>query len=230
MPSPPLMYPSESAASTPCSRQCASTASRSRSLSAAKRFSATTAGAPQRLMFARCRSRLGKPASHRAIRRSSLGAERLQRHDHDRRGRHVAAHRHHEIEELLGAEIGGKAGLVHDVVGQVQTDSLGQHAAGAVRDVRERTAMHDRRHAFGGLHQVGQDGVVQQHHHRTDRLEVAGNHRPALGIEADDNLARGGDAGLRGSRTSDRIAMISDAAVITNPVSRAGLRLARRCQ
>ena len=80
---------------------------------------------------------------HRAVRRSALRAERLQRHDHDRRGRHVAAHRHHEVEELLGAEIGGKAGFVHDVVGQVQTDSLRQHAAGAVRDVREGAAMDD---------------------------------------------------------------------------------------
>jgi hypothetical protein len=53
----------------------------------------------------------------------------------------VAAHRHDEIEEFLGAEIGGETRLVDDVVGEMEAQSLRDDAARAVRDVRERPAV-----------------------------------------------------------------------------------------
>ena len=72
-----------------------------------------------------------------------------------------------------------KPGLVDDVIGQMQAHPLGEHAARAVRDVGERTAVHDRRRAFRGLHEVRQQRLVEQHHHRADGLEVGGGHRRA---------------------------------------------------
>ena len=45
-----------------------------------------------------------------------------------------------------------------------------------MRDVGERAAMHQGGRAFEGLHQVGGDRLLQQHGHRTVRLQVAGRH------------------------------------------------------
>ncbi len=41
-----------------------------------------------------------------------------------------------------------------------------------MRDVCERPAMHHRRRAFGGLHQVRQQRFVQQRHHRSGCVQV----------------------------------------------------------
>ena len=123
----------------------------------------------------------------RTVRRPARGAKRFERDDDGGCRRHVAAHRHDEIEKLLGAKIGGEAGFVDDVVGEMQTEPLRDDAARAVRDIRKRTAVDDGRRAFRGLHQVGHQGVVQQQHHRADGLEVGGGHRLPVIAESDDD-------------------------------------------
>ena len=128
----------------------------------------------------------------RAVGRSALRAQGLQRHDHHGHRRHVTAHGHDDVEELLGAEVGGEAGLVHDVVGQVQAEPLCQHAARAVRDVGERPAVHDGRRALARLHQVRHERVVQQHHHRADSLQIRGGDGFAVVVQPDDDAAEAG--------------------------------------
>ena len=99
----------------------------------------------------------------------------------------MTAHRHDQVEEFFGTEVRGKPGLVDDIVGEMESDALRQHAARTMRDVRERPAMHDGRRALGGLHEVRQHGVIQQHHHRADRLEVGRRDRCAVVVEAHDD-------------------------------------------
>ena len=56
-----------------------------------------------------------------------------------------------------------------------------------MRDVAERTAMHERGCAFQRLHQVGLEGITQQRRHRAVRTEVLRRDRLAPAILADDD-------------------------------------------
>ena len=123
-----------------------------------------------------------------SVSRSALGAKRFQGHDDHRDRRHVPAHRHDEVEELLGAEIRRKPGLVDDVIGEMQSDALCEHAARAVGNVGERPAVHDGRGPFSRLDKVRQQRVVEEHHHRADGLEVGGAHGRAFRRETHDDF------------------------------------------
>ena len=59
-----------------------------------------------------------------------------------------------DVDELLGAQVGTKARLSHDVIRQAQTRHGRDHAVTAVGDVGEGAAVHKRRRALEGLHQV----------------------------------------------------------------------------
>jgi hypothetical protein len=61
---------------------------------------------------------------------------------------------HLDVEELLAAEVGAEAGFRHHVVGELERRLRGHHGIAAMRDVGERTAVHERRRAFQRLHQV----------------------------------------------------------------------------
>jgi len=50
-------------------------------------------------------------------------------------------------------------------------------AAGSVGDISKRPGMHHRGRAFRGLHQVGQNGLIEQRHHGPGRSQIAGGHR-----------------------------------------------------
>jgi hypothetical protein len=90
-----------------------------------------------------------------------LRTQRSQRDDHHGRRRLMAAHRHDNVEELFRAQIGGKASLVDNEIGEVQPHTLRQHAAGAVGDVGERSTVHDRWGALRRLHEIRQQRVVE---------------------------------------------------------------------
>ena len=70
-----------------------------------------------------------------------------------------------DVEELLGPEVGAEAGLGHHVVGQLQRGARGDHGVAAMGDVGERPAMDEGRVALERLHEVGLDGVLEQHRH-----------------------------------------------------------------
>ena len=62
-----------------------------------------------------------------------------------------------------------KPGLGDHDVGVGERHARRGDRVGAVRDVRERPAVHERRHALDGLHQVRLEGVAQQRRHGADR-------------------------------------------------------------
>ena len=70
-----------------------------------------------------------------------------------------------------------------------EAEPRGHQRIAAVRDVAERPAVHQRRPAFEGLHQVGQDRILEQQRHRAGRLEVRRRHRLPVAREPDDDPA-----------------------------------------
>ena len=59
-----------------------------------------------------------------------------------------------------------------------------------MRDVGERTAMHQRRGACDGLHQIGHQRVAQQHRHGAVGLQVARGDRRSVAALCDDDPAK----------------------------------------
>ena len=59
-----------------------------------------------------------------------------------------------------------------------------------MRDVGERAAVENGGVVLQRLHQVGLDGVLEQHGHRAVGLEVAGAHRLAVAGVGDDDVAQ----------------------------------------
>ena len=158
-------------------------------MSPGKRFTATTAFKPE-LADDRKVPREVRAADldrvRAAVRVVGVVLQRLHRRDeHDRIGPEVAEPAD-DVEELLHAHVGAEAALGDDVVGELQGDAVGDDRVVAVRDVRERPAVHERRLPFERLHEVRLDRLLQQHRHRArcaqllggDRLAVVGVARP----------------------------------------------------
>ena len=95
-----------------------------------------------------------------------------------------------DVEELLGAQIGPESGLGDDIIGQFQPGLGGNDGAAAVGDVGKGAAMHQRRIVFERLHEVGLDGVAQQHRHGTMHIELAGTQRHALPVHTENDVAQ----------------------------------------
>ena len=95
-----------------------------------------------------------------------------------------------DVEELLGAQVGGEPGLGHDIIRQLQRHAGGDGGVGSLRDVGERPAMHKGGRAFERLHQVRMNGVAEQHLHGAHRLDLRRPHRLALVGEGDHHLAQ----------------------------------------
>ena len=64
-----------------------------------------------------------------------------------------------DVEELLHTHLGPEPRFRHHVVGQVQSDPIGQDGGITVGDVGERPRMDQGRLAFEGLHQRRVQGV-----------------------------------------------------------------------
>ena len=95
-----------------------------------------------------------------------------------------------DVDELLGAQVRPKTGLGDDVVGQLEAGLGGNHRVAAMGDVGEGPAVQDGRVVLQGLHQVGLEGVLQQHGHRAVRFQLARGHRLAGQAVADDDVAQ----------------------------------------
>ncbi len=95
-----------------------------------------------------------------------------------------------DVEELLGAEIGAEPGLGEHDVAERQAELGGHEGVAAVGDVAEGPAVHQRRPALEGLHQVRQDRVLEQQRHRAGGLEVARGDRLLVAGEPDDDPAQ----------------------------------------
>ena len=79
-----------------------------------------------------------------------------------------------DVHELLHAHVRAEAGLRDHVVGHLERDAVGDERVVAVRDVRERAAVHERGLALERLHEVRLDRVLQQHGHRAGAADLLG--------------------------------------------------------
>jgi hypothetical protein len=83
------------------------------------------------------------------------------------------------------AQVRGETDFIDHVVGQANGYLLRENAACSVGDVGEGTGVHQRRCALGGLHQVGQNGVVEQGHHGSGSAQIGGSDGTARAIDTD---------------------------------------------
>jgi len=104
----------------------------------------------------------------------TLVAEALDGGDEDGGGWAGAGDAHDDVDVLFGAEVGGKAALIDDVVGEAEADLLSDEARGAVGNVAEGACMDESGRAFGGLDKVREDGVGEEGHHGAGGVEVGG--------------------------------------------------------
>ena len=105
------------------------------------------------------------------------GARRRDEHD---RARLEPARSADDVEELLHAHVGAEAALGDDVVAELERDAVGDERVVAVGDVRERTAMDERRLPLERLNEVGLERVFQQHRHRARSPQLLRGHGLAL--------------------------------------------------
>ena len=92
--------------------------------------------------------------------------QRPHRRDEHDRARAQAADAAGDVEELLHAHVRGEAGLGDDVLAELEPDAVGDERVVAVRDVRERPAVDERRLTLERLHEVRLDRVLEDDGHR----------------------------------------------------------------
>jgi len=129
----------------------------------------------------------GQVAQAAALPEAAVVGDRFHRGDNDRRGGSQPGRAAFDVEELLRSKVGGKAGLGHDVIGELERQAGGDAGVGALSDVGEGAAVHERRRALDGLHQVRVDRVPQQHLHGADGLHGLGPDGRPLVREAHNN-------------------------------------------
>ena len=115
------------------------------------------------------------------------GTQRRHHHRHVRPQARLAAL---DVDELLGAQIGAKAGLGHHVLAQLERSLGGGDGVATMGDVGKRTAMDDGWVVLQGLHQVGLDRIFEQRRHGTMCLQVTGANGCLLTGVANDDVAQ----------------------------------------
>jgi hypothetical protein len=109
--------------------------------------------------------------------------------NHDGAGTN-ARHAAFDVEELLGTQVGAKAGLGNGDIAKAHSHARGHDGVAAVGNVGEGTAVDKRGCALERLHQVGLERVLKQRGHGTLGLKVAGTDGLAGKAVADDDLAQ----------------------------------------
>ena len=95
-----------------------------------------------------------------------------------------------DIEEFLRAQICAEPCLRDDVIAQFERGARRNDGVATVRDVRERSAVHDRGRALERLHEIGFHCVLEERAHRARRLEIARRDGLALCIIPDDDAGK----------------------------------------
>jgi hypothetical protein len=121
-----------------------------------------------------------------------------------------------DVDELLRPEVGAEARLGHDVVRELERGGGGEHRIAAVRDVRERTAVNEGGIVLESLHQIRLQRLLEQHRHRTLRIEVASADRAQVAPVSDDDVAEPLLQVAR-LRARQKIAITSEATTMSNP-------------
>ncbi len=86
--------------------------------------------------------------------------ERPHRRDDHRRGWTQSRTTTGDVDELLRAEIGAESSFGDDIVGEPECADGRDDAVAPVGDVRERSAVHESRRSFQGLHEVRRQRVL----------------------------------------------------------------------
>ena len=68
-----------------------------------------------------------------------------------------------DVEELLGSQVGTKSCFCDAIVSERHAEFGAKNRVATMRDIAERSSMHDGRRVLGGLHEVGEKGIVKQH-------------------------------------------------------------------
>ena len=118
-----------------------------------------------------------------------MDLERAHRGDDHRGVGRKAGRTAFDVEEPLGAHVSAKAGLGDQEVAAVDADEIGEDGRRAVRDVAERTGVHQDRRVLERLQEVRLDRVAHDHRHRAPRVEEVGRDRLAVPREADHHPA-----------------------------------------
>ena len=79
-----------------------------------------------------------------------------------------------DVQELFRAQVAAEARLGDHIIRQGQGHAGGDDGIAAVGDIGEGTAVHQRRRAFQGLHQIGLHRVLEQGAHGPGGLEILG--------------------------------------------------------
>ena len=98
-----------------------------------------------------------------------------------------------DVEEFLHADVGAEAGFgEHVSLGphQLERDLIRDDGRISMRDIGERSGMHERGSAFERLHQVGQDGVLHQNGQSAAYAQIVGGDGRAGAIGADHHAAQ----------------------------------------
>ncbi len=111
--------------------------------------------------------------------------DRARAHHQHGRARGQPARRADDVEELLEPHVGAEPGLGHHHVGEFERDPVGDQRVVAVRDVRERAAVHQARLALERLDQVRLHRFLEQYRHRARGTQCLRGHRVAVGVVAD---------------------------------------------
>ena len=108
--------------------------------------------------------------------------------DHHDGARANPGHAALDVEELLGSEVRAEACLGNGNIAEAHGHPRGHDGVAAMRDVGERTAVHERRRVFERLHEIGLERVLQQSRHGALGLELAGANGLAVVGVADHDL------------------------------------------
>ncbi len=113
-----------------------------------------------------------------------------------------------DVAELLHAHVRAETGFGEHVTirpDELQRDLIRDDRRIAVRDIGERSGMHERRRALDGLHQIGHDGVLHQDRQRAADAEIVGGDRLARAAGADHHAAQAfAHIGQAGGQRQDR--------------------------
>jgi hypothetical protein len=136
---------------------------------------------------------------------TAVGLRGALRGDEHGRARREPADTAHDVAELLEAEIAGEPGFSHDVVGRLDRNAIGDDRIRRMRDVAERTGVHQRWLPFERLHDVGLDRVLHHHRHRAGDLQhLRGDRLAIIGIRDDDAAETSTKIGEAARQREDR--------------------------
>ena len=140
------------------------------------------------------------------------GADGGHQHHHIRDQPGVAAL---DVHEFFHADVRAEAGFGDDVIGHLERDLVSDDGGLSVRDIGKRSRVNDGGSPLEGLHQVRLDGVLHQDGQRASHTQIFGGDGFALALLTATTMRPRRSRMSARSVVSARMAMISEATVIS---------------